>query len=213
MTDFPIGQDKLLYSTAEVFTYAVMDEKPTLVLWVHPDESGEVCFTGSHQGKLQTCDGCSDVQFNVTEHGTILKFTQGPGLSVAFVGDTRVIIVDRSGAYAMFAPTLTIDPLTPVNETVLVHGPSLVRGAQIVSDVIAITGDTVEDAQLEVFAPSNVNKATWNGKPVDTKPTPHGSLIGRISGPLKIELPSLGPWKVQDSLPEVLVDYSDDGVA
>ncbi|KAF4814695.1 putative beta-galactosidase B [Colletotrichum siamense] len=213
VSDFPIGQDKLLYSTAEVFTYAVIDEKPTLVLWVHPDESGEVCFTGSHQGKLQTCDGCSDVQVNVTEHGTILKFTQGHGLSVAFVGDTRVIMVDRSGAYAMFAPTLTNDPLTPVNQTVLVHGPSLVRGAQISSDVIAITGDIVEDAQLEVFAPSNVKKVTWNGKSVDTKPTPHGSLIGRIPGPPKIELPSLGPWKVQDSLPEVLIDYSDDGVA
>lgn len=117
MTDFPIGQDKLLYSTAEVFTYAVMDKKPTLVLWVHPDESGEICFTGSHQGKLQTCDGCRDVQFNVTENGTILKFTQGPGLSVTFVGDTRVIMVDRSGAYAMFAPTLTNDPLAPVNQT------------------------------------------------------------------------------------------------
>ncbi|KAF4920528.1 putative beta-galactosidase B [Colletotrichum viniferum] len=192
VTDFPIGQDKLLYSTAEVFTYAVMDKKPTLVLWVHPDE---------------------DVQFNVTENGTILKFTQGPGLSVAFVGDTRVIMVDRSGAYAMFAPTLTNEPLAPVNQTVLVHGPSLVRGAQISSDVIAITGDTIDDAQLEVFAPSNVKKVTWNGKPVDTKPTRHGSLIGRIQGPPKIELPSLGPWKVQDSLPEVLVDYSDDGVA
>ncbi|KAI8269650.1 putative beta-galactosidase B [Colletotrichum sp. SAR11_239] len=192
VSDFPIGQDKLLYSTAEVFTYAVIDEKPTLVLWVHPDESGE---------------------FNVTEHGTILKFTQGPGLSVAFVGDTRVIMIDRFGAYAMFAPTLTNDPLTPVNETVLVHGPSLVRGAQIASDVIAITGDTVEDAHLEVFAPSNVKKVTWNGKPVDTKPTRHGSLIGKIQGPPKIELPSLGPWKVQDSLPEVLVDYSDNGVA
>ncbi|KAI8296476.1 putative beta-galactosidase B [Colletotrichum sp. SAR 10_98] len=154
VTDLPIGQEKLLYSTAEVFTYAVMDEKPTLVLWVHPDESGEVCFTGSHQGKLQTCDGC-----------------------------------------------------------ILVHGPSLVRGAQIASDVIAITGDTVEDAHLEVFAPSNVKKVTWNGKPVDTKPTRHGSLIERIQGPPKIELPSLGTWKVQDSLPEVLVDYSDDGVA
>ncbi|KAK2751218.1 putative beta-galactosidase b [Colletotrichum kahawae] len=213
VTDFPVGQEKLLYSTAEIFTYALMDEKTTLVLWVHPDEPGEVCFTGSHQGNLQTCDGCSNVQFNVTEHGTIMKFTQGSGLSVAFVGDTRFVMVDRSGASAMFAPTLTNDPLTPVNETILVHGPSLVRGARIVSDVIAITGDTVEDSRLEVFAPSNVKRVTWNGKSVNTKSTPHGSLVGEIPGPPKIELPSLGPWKVQDSLPEVLVDYSDDGVA
>jgi beta-galactosidase len=58
-----------------------------------------------------------------------------------------------------------------------------------------------------------VEKITWNGKVLDTTKTSYGSLKASISGPVKYTLPEFGPWKVRDSLPEVLMSYPDTSLA
>lgn len=118
VTDFEIGDQRLIYSTAEILTTTLIDGSPTVVLWVaSADEAGEAYITGSTTGELLTCDTCDSVSFQEAHNGTILSFYQGDGLSVAQIGDVRVILVDKVGAYSMYAPVLTKDPLAPVNET------------------------------------------------------------------------------------------------
>ena len=54
----------------------------------------------------------------------------------------------------------------------------------------------------------------WNGKEIYFSKTVYGSLKGGIGIPRnKIALPSLFAWKVRDSLPERLLNYSDSGPA
>lgn len=80
---------------------------------------------------------------------------------------------------------------------------------------IALTGDSIKQTAIVVFAPSSVRTISWNGQSLETIRTQHGSLTATIAGPdtAGLSLPQLGPWKVQDSLPERLPNYSDSGPA
>lgn len=118
VTDFNIGGESLIYSTAEVLTYAIFDEKPTLVLWSAPGEINEAYITGASTGELlQSPSSDANVWFHQAEKGTILTFVQPKGISVAQIGEVRVVIVDRSVANFLFVPALTADPSVPVDRT------------------------------------------------------------------------------------------------
>ncbi|KAJ5832920.1 beta-galactosidase B [Penicillium riverlandense] len=212
VTDLSIGEESIIYSTAEVLTYAVIEGETTLVLWTPAGEGGEAYITGASTGTLLTSHQ-TNVRFRAAEKGTIITFEQPIGLTVAQVGKVKVLVVDRSVANFIFVPSLSADPLVPVNETVVVSGPYLVRGASIDSHTIYVTGDTVNATQIEVFAPHAVKKVAWNGKVLKTERTSYGSLKARLSGPVRVKLPKLGPWKGQDSLPEILLSYSDTSLA
>jgi hypothetical protein len=118
VTDFTFGGKTLLYSTAEVLTYAVFDKKPTLVLWVPTGESGEFNIKGAKKGSIKKCQGCSKVKF-VKEHGGLTtSFTQSNGITVLEIDDSvRVIVLDRTSAYEFWAPALTEDPFVPETES------------------------------------------------------------------------------------------------
>ena len=118
VTDFTFGSKSLLYSTAEVLTYAVFDKKPTLVLWVPTGESGEFSIKGAKKGSIKKCQGCSRVKF-IKEHGGLTtSFTQSAGMTVLEFDDgVRVILLDRTSAYDFWAPALTNDPFVPETES------------------------------------------------------------------------------------------------
>lgn len=81
------------------------------------------------------------------------------------------------------------------------------------SDTVHVTGDTVNATQIEIFAPEAVKVISWNGRVLNTAPTVYGSLKANLTGPISVKLPTLGPWKGQDSLPEVFSNYSDSSLA
>ncbi|TKA81502.1 hypothetical protein B0A49_00554 [Cryomyces minteri] len=276
VTDFNFGNRSLLYSTAEVLTYAVFDGAPALVLWVPDGESGEIYIKGGRpaQGQGQSGQGqngqgqsgqgqqgnpyqgqgqygrdhnagrltvanswqhassnpwsngasnhwrraASNVRSSADAQGLLVSFTQQKGMTVVQLDDgLRIVIVDRTSAYPFWVPTLTADPSAPVNETVLVQGPYLVRGASMSSDAqtIELTGDYTNATAVEVFAAESVNTISWNGQSLKTTKTQYGSLTAQVAAPdtKGFSLPALGPWKVHDSLPERLPSYSDSGPA
>ncbi|RDW76736.1 glycoside hydrolase family 35 protein [Aspergillus mulundensis] len=214
VTDFSIGPETLLYSTAEVLTYEVFDGKPILVLWVPTGESGEFAIKGAKYGSVATCSGCSSVQFHRDDESLTVGFTQGQGLSVLEIDNgVRVILLDRQTAYDFWAPALTDDPLVPEGESVLVSGPYLVRSARLSGSKLALRGDSEGETTLEVFAPEKVKEVTWNGEAVKVTRTQYGSLKATIAEPPSVELPDLSGWKVSDSLPERLPTYDDSGAA
>lgn len=93
------------------------------------------------------------------------------------------------------------------------HGPHLVRTARVDSTTLHITGDLLNDTTIDIFAPSAITTITWNGNEINVTATPHGSLTTTLPGPPTVQLPPLGPWRSYDSLPEVFLNYSDDGPA
>lgn len=117
ITDFSFAGEQLIYSTAEVLSYVVIDGAPVLLLWVPAGESGEFLLKDAEGGEILDCNDCSDVSFNQTTDGVIVTFTQGEGASVLQVGEVRVLLLDRMAAWQTFLPVLTKDPSAPVNQT------------------------------------------------------------------------------------------------
>lgn len=123
MTDFKFGSKTLLYSTAEVLTYSIVDNKEVLVLWLPAGESGEFAVGSVTSAVVTSPDGSTtDCSTNVelyqeNSHLTV-SYTQGPGMTlVDFADGSRVVLLDRSTAYRFWVPSLSRDPLAPENST------------------------------------------------------------------------------------------------
>jgi len=240
VADFSAGDANLIYSTSEIFTVSIQNGKPIIVFWVPTGESGEFYLSGAKYGNIVRCDGCSDVGFYDASHGLIVKFTQNEGMSVfSFDNGVKAVIVDRTLAYTMWQPSLSADPNVPLNETILVRGPYLLRTAAVENDTITLTGDYNGTTELEIFAPVGNGDAGWssggndqrrerkawstrmimfNDKPVAVHQTSYGSLVGVLDAPpestinsIQALIPQLTDWKVADGLPERMPDYNDSG--
>lgn len=91
----------------------------------------------------------------------------------------------------------------------------MVRSAEILGSTVALTGDIINNTNIEVFAPKAIKSVTWNGKLLETSQTSYGSLQASLQKPQGIVLPALKDviWKFNDSLPERFPDYNDSGIA
>lgn len=216
VTDFPVGAEKLIYSTAEVFTISSQDSKPLVALWLPAGETGEFYLTGVNSSSLLKNDGCSGYSSTTSSSGVIVSWTQQTGSCVLkFDNGYRVVLIDRSAAYATWVPSTSSDPYTPENSTAIVHGPYLVRSVAMEKDTIELTGDWSNATALEVFAPSAISSVKFNGESVNVEKTTWGSLVGALDASkddtvsILASLPKLDNWKAADGLPERLAEYDD----
>lgn len=118
VTDFGIGHEKLVYSTAEVLTVSIQDGLPLVFLWLPIGESGEFFLTGVRSGSTLKKDGCSEVDFKQVHGGVIASYKQLQGSCVFhFDNKFRFVLLDRSTAYYTWVPSLSNDPYTAENST------------------------------------------------------------------------------------------------
>lgn len=120
VTDFNFGGKTLLYSTAEVLTYSVIDGKEVLVLWVPNGESGEFVINGVKSAKLakSSSSSATKVQTLPGTNNVTINFSETEGTTLVDLEDgSRVLILDRSAAYLFWVPTLSNDPTAPENDT------------------------------------------------------------------------------------------------
>ncbi|KAI1502465.1 beta-galactosidase B [Biscogniauxia marginata] len=214
VTDFKFGSKSLLYSTAEVLTYAIIDGKEVLALWVPTGESGEFTVQGVKSGKLKSCNGCVNVRFHPSGSDLTVSFTQNVGMSLIELQDgARVVLLDRSSAYLFWAPSLGNDPTDPVNSTVLIQGPYLVRSATITGHNLELTGDVANKTAVSIFAPKSITSVKWNGKKIPITSTKNEVLTSQLKGAPSYTLPRLSGWKYADSLPEIKENYDASGIS
>ncbi|KAH8603180.1 glycoside hydrolase superfamily [Bisporella sp. PMI_857] len=218
VADFHAGpKTTMIYSTAEILSYVLVDDWTVLTLWVPTGLSGEFFLKEAKQGLVGTCDGCSNINFRRQNEGIIVKFVQDTGRTVlTFDNKVRVIIMDREVSYKTFVPGIDSDPLVPTNRTAMIIGPRLVRSARLDnnSGTISLTGDSEGGRMsLEVFTSAQINKIVWNSKALLTKITPWGSIQAIIPEVSGFKAPTLNSWKVRDSLPEIDSKYFDTGLA
>lgn len=118
VTDFAIGSRKLTYSTAEVLTYALVDNHPIVVLWTGTGESVEFHIKGAHKGSVVKSGGAINATFYQDKHGVVANFPQVSGMTmVEFNNGVKVIVADKPTAYQFWSPNLSNDPLAPVDES------------------------------------------------------------------------------------------------
>ncbi|KAK4214137.1 family 35 glycosyl hydrolase [Rhypophila decipiens] len=221
VTDYKLqGNRTLLYSTAEILTHAVMDGKDVIVMWVPREETGE--FTVTNTGGLAFGIGspletqlppATVKRWRGVNNATVAWTPTGPGMTVAYLGDgTRFILIDRETAYRTWAPTIGNNPLAPLNETVIVQGPYLVRSAAInyENKTIMLTGDIETGGRMLVVAPKGIQSVLWNGRSATRFYSDFqimDTFVESSAKPSEFKLPALGPWKHHDTLPEIGADY------
>ncbi|CZS96523.1 related to Probable beta-galactosidase B [Rhynchosporium agropyri] len=216
VTDFALGKERLVYSTAEVLTFSTQDNKPVLFLWLPVEESGEFLLSGAKSASLEEKSGCSDFHHHETSNGLIISYKQLQGKCVVqFDNGYRVVLLDRSTAYETWFPSTSSDPYTPENSTIIVQGPYLVRSASVFEKTLTLRGDWSSSNSLEIFAPSTISNVIFNDKNIKVSRTRYGSLVGALAASkhsvesIRGGLPGLTAWKVAEGLPERETEYDD----
>ncbi|KAK0629349.1 beta-galactosidase [Bombardia bombarda] len=208
VTDFKFGNFTLVYSTAEILTYAVIGDRPVLILYVPLGESGEFRVRGSANRPSifdveETSPDSSTyaAYLSSDKRTTTISFTpvRPDGMElVRFREGPQIILTDRDTALRFWQPMLANDPLG--NQSVIIRGPSLVRSARINATAkrLDVFGDADRAYQFWAILPREITSVL--GFFVS-----HGQVGDNR---LSYNLTALGPWKYDDSLPEIGLDYT-----
>ncbi|KAG9192314.1 beta-galactosidase [Alternaria panax] len=212
VTDYAMGNETLLYSSAEIATYGLFD-RPIVVFYTHEGQAGEFAFKSQSNLTVKTYGAESDIT-SAPPNSTYSSFsyTQSKGATVVdFSNGVLAYLLDIPTAYTFFAPATTDDPNVTPDHQIFVLGPYLVRSASISGSTVLVIGDNANATTIEVYAGSATDTISWNGKELATKRTPYGSLTAAIDGTKdrKIILPELSNFKAAESSPEIQPSYDD----
>lgn len=210
VTDYPIGKETLLYSSAEVLTYGTFDQ-PAVVFYLREGQTGQFAFKSAKNITFKAYGAQSGIK--ATDSGNGFTYTQATGsTAVLFSNGVLAYFVDIPTAWTFFAPSTTSSPTVKPDEQIFVFGPYLVRSATLHGDTVNIVGDNANSTTIEVYAGKKANTISWNGDKIKTEKTAYGSLTASIPGSedRQISLPALTDFRAADSVPEVSPSYNDE---
>ncbi|KAI8938541.1 hypothetical protein NX059_004427 [Plenodomus lindquistii] len=213
VTDYALGNETLLFSSAEVLTYGIFD-RPVAVFYLKEGQTGDFAFKSNGNVTFSTTGGLSDLASSASNSTGYSRFTytQGKGATaVQFSNGVLAYLLDVPTAYTFFAPATTQNPNIGPDNHIFVIGPYLVRSAKVSGATVSVVGDNANATTIEVYAGSGVDKISWNGKELPTQKTSYGSLTSTLSGTSDraIKLPALSDFKAADSSPEISASYDD----
>lgn len=150
MTDYQIGKESsLLYSSAEVLTYATLDVD-VIVLYLNIGQKGVFVFKDAPAKLTFKTYGNSNVSSTSTDHGTQYVYTQEEGTTVLkYSNGVLVYLLDKETAWNFFAVPTASDPLVDPSKQVLALGPYLVRTATVSGNTVSLVGDNANKTSLE----------------------------------------------------------------
>ncbi|KAG6919301.1 hypothetical protein DXG01_007434 [Tephrocybe rancida] len=218
VVDYTAGSSHILYSSAEIFTWATIDGKDVIVVYGNAGELHETAFTFSSTAPVaKVLSGPGSIQQKSLEGNSLaLQFTT-TGQTVVQVGSILLYVLDRANAYEFWVlhpPTAGDFAHYSTENPIIVKGGYLVRSVSIGSGTLAIQGDLNSTSTFEIIAPSASSKSvTFNGEALKLSKTTHGTLTAKRTANLpNVAIPKLSSltWKTADSLPEIKATYSDD---
>jgi len=204
VSDYPMGDTLLLYSTAEVFTWRRSGNETILVVYGSVGELHELAVQGGATGK--TVEG-SGVTFKSSGNSTIAQWTTSTDRKIVQIDSLYVYLLNRNLAYGFWVPETT------ASSSVIVNGGYLVRSARIAGDTLSFRADFNTSTVFEVIAvPHGISKLQINGAAVPYATDDAGSWVTNISIPSpRLYVPDLKAlnWTYIDSLPEISPNYDD----
>ncbi|KAG5981044.1 hypothetical protein E4U55_003363 [Claviceps digitariae] len=222
LTDYPVGEYTLLYTTAEVLTWKKNGSRTVLILYGGPDELHEFAVSGNSSApaapEKMHIEG-STVSCHADVLSTVVQWKTGPKRQFVQVGNLSVYLVDRNSAYKYWVPVLPgskdaqygTSLMNP--EAVIVYGGYLIRSASISGHTLSLRADFNASTTLEIVsAPSDVTELSVNGQLLKYTTTSTGSWLAHpdIAIP-DVPIPDLSDltWYKIDSLPEINPSYDD----
>ncbi|GME65761.1 Glycoside hydrolase family 35 [Neofusicoccum parvum] len=201
VTDYDVGGENLLYSTAEIFTWKKYDDKTVLVVYGGPDETHELAFSSGKNASLVEGSG---VTIAPKAGATVLHWSVTPTRKVVKVGESLfVYILDRNTAYNFWT-----------HDDIVLKAGYLIRNATVDGSTLSVVGDLNATTPLEIIggAPASLTKLTFNGDEIAFNQSSTGVVAATLQyTPPTINLPDLSTvsWKSIDTLPEIQADFDD----
>lgn len=148
VTDYKIGNSSLLYSSAEVLTYANLDVD-VVAFYLNAGQVGTFEFLNPSNMTFQVY-GNSTLSSSKSDTGFSYTYTQAEGVTaVKFSNGVLAYLLDKESAYNFFAPPTTSNPQVKPNDHIFVQGPYLVRHASISDGVANLHGDNANTTSIE----------------------------------------------------------------
>jgi len=203
-----LGRRKLQYSDAQPMLFLTAGRQDIAV------------FTGRKGDPSETLLECaSEPKVTVLEGEANYEYDDGVLTVDAEIGGLKRVLVEGGGTSAPLLLLLADDETsarlwrydTP-SGTVLAYGPALLRTAVLRGTTAHLTGDTVEEADLEVWAQRGVTEVVWNQEALRTHTTSSGSLRAarRLPGVGAVKLPELTTgWRTRLENPESAAEFDD----
>lgn len=219
ITDYDVGGFNLIYSSAEVFTWAKGDNKKrVLVLYGGAGELHEFALP-KHLPRPTVVEG-SYVKIAKQGSAWVVQWEVAAQRRDLRAGKLEIHLLWRNDAYQHWVLELPAkQPIanysSPSKETVIVKGGYLLRSAWITDNDLHLTGDVNVTTPLEVISePKRFDGIVFNGQSLKSTRSKIGNLAATVHyQPPAISLPDLKrlDWKYIDSLPEISTEYNDEG--
>jgi beta-galactosidase GanA len=216
VTNYDLGGIDLLYSSADIFTWAKYPRGTVLILYGGENET--------HEFAVESALGSPKVDGgNVAVHqkgsATVLQWKVVPDRRVVSFPGLTVYLLWRNDAYNYWVldlpATAPISNFTSSSKTkVIAKAGYLLRTATVSGNNLYITGDLNATTTLEIIGglPSQDCSVYFNNQPVSSMASSYGAVAASIpfNAP-KVSLPSLPSltWRYIDSLPEIQSTYND----
>ncbi|MDJ0315085.1 beta-galactosidase [Arthrobacter sp. H35-D1] len=213
IADYAFADQKLMYSTSELFTKMPVDNGSLLVLNGAKGDDGETVLQYDSEPTVATLDGTAvEHVWDADTKMLRLNYVHGNATSVKITGggapDLTIVTTDRSATALQWSIDGIVKDGT-TNKTVMVDGADLVRSAEFDGDTVNLVGDTKEARNIGIYVPAGITKASWNGEALATTPGTNGQLVADLAGPAAAVLPALTDWKVSGENPESAVEFDD----
>ncbi|KAL2838183.1 putative beta-galactosidase A [Aspergillus pseudoustus] len=219
VVDYDLDGTKLLYSTAEVFTWKVSDNNKFLVLYGGPGEHHEFAVSGGSSSSI-TEGSTSGVLSKNIGNLTVIAWDVSASRRIIQIGSLKVFLLDRNSAYNYWVPELSTRGMAPgyrpsrdTASSLIIHAGYLVRNVYLDGSDLHVRADFNASTLIEVIgAPSIAKQLFINGKKANTKIDKNGIWSARVpySTP-EFQLPKLDElkWRSIDTLPEIKNTYDD----
>ncbi|MEU6216470.1 beta-galactosidase [Streptomyces sp. NPDC047022] len=178
-------------------------------------------FTGRSGETTETVVECAGKPgVTVLEGDAGSEYRDGVLRVTARLGGLTRVLVEGGGVERPLLVLLADDEtslrlwwLETPSGAVVVYGPALVRGAEVRGTALRLAGDTVGEAELEVWGPRGATEVFWNERAIQTRATASGGLraAARLPGVGDVVLPTLTAWRRKAENPESAAGFDDSG--
>ncbi len=213
LAGYDLEGQRLVYSTSQLMTHGALGEQDLAVLHGPTGHDGETVLRYASEPEVTVLAGEVEATWDAGRGDLRLGYRHEGLTEVLVTGGGRppllLLIADDETTADLWRLESGVGP-------VLVAGPELVRTAEasgVAGSQLDLTGDTVADTELRVWAPPGVSELTWNGQAVATEREPAGALaaVDPLPGPESIELPDLAAatWRTAPGSPEADPGFDD----
>jgi beta-galactosidase GanA len=203
---YDLERQRLVYSTSELQTHLQLGPADLALFYGRDSEDGETVLRYSSQPSVKVLEGTVASTFDAKTGDLRLNYTHSALARVQVSGGGRppllLLIADERTAQTFWR-----------QDGALERGPPLVRSADVRGTTLSLTGDTIRESELEIWAAADVRQVTWNGERIRTTKTPSGSLLATqpLQGARRHTLPDLSraTWRYERESPEAQPAFDD----